>query len=124
MKISFNKDNKLEFDLCDLLDSVSAESKVELIESLACDESILKHVVDQILDALTENAYCGASDYPERSTPYYSLSFARREISKRSGEVAKTVIERLEKSLAAAEKRIKDLEELQRNSWYEKRDRY
>lgn len=124
MTLKFNKENKLEFDICDLLDSVSAESKVELIETLSCDEAILKHVVDQILDTLTENAYCGGSDYPEHSTPYYSLSFARREISKRSSEVAKIVVEGLEKALAAAEKRIKDLEELERNAWYARRKEY
>ncbi len=124
MTVKFNKDHKLEFDLVDLLDSVDAESKVELIESLSCDESILKHVVDQILTGYTENACCGASCYPEHSVPRYSLSFARREISKKAGELAKETIEKLEKALGTAETRIKELEELERNAWYARRKEY
>lgn len=123
MTLKFNKENKLEFDICDLLDSVSAESKVELIESLSCDEAILKHVVDQILDGWTENAYHGSEACTVESKPRYSLDFARREISKRAGEVAKTVVESLEKSLAAAERRIREYQ-LEEEAAYCAKNRY
>ncbi len=124
MKVNFNKDHKLEFDLTDLLDSVNAESKVSLIDDLSCDEAVLKHVVDQILSGWTEEMNCGCSDYPEHSVPRYSLSFARREISKKAGELAKETIEKLEKALSTAEKRIQDLEELERNAWCARRKEY
>lgn len=57
MTLTYNKDGKLEFELYDLLPSIKTEDKVKLIEDLSCDEQIIQHVVDQILDGWTENFY-------------------------------------------------------------------
>lgn len=111
MTLKFNKDHKLEFDLHDLLSGAADETKIQLIESLACDDAIIKHVTDQILDHWTENCYCGSRDYEVGSQPLWPLDIAARRIALRAGEVAKNEIERLEKSLAAKEKQITDLYE-------------
>lgn len=99
MNLKFNKDGKLEFNLIDLFDNLPAETKIQLVESLSCDEAILKHVLDQLLDGWTENMYYGATALPE-ATPFWSLDKAKREVAKRAGEVAKAEIERLERELA------------------------
>ena len=114
MTLQYNKDGKLEFELHDLLQGAKYDTKIELIESLACDDDIIEHVVDQILDGWTENCYCGASAYEQTEIPRYGLDIARREISKRSGEIAKQTIEKLEKTIASQKK---ELDEYRQKEW-------
>lgn len=82
-----------------MLEGIPAEAKLELMETLACDNVIIKHVVDQILEGWTENFYHGPMSCTAGDSPNYGLDWALREIAKRSGEVAKKEIERLEKAL-------------------------
>ena len=111
MNIKYNKEGKLEFELHDLLSCAKDETRIELIESLSCDEAVLKHVVDQILDGWTESMFSGASSFDHDSTTRYGLDIARREISKRSSEVAAKTIEDLEKTIARLEKESQELRE-------------
>lgn len=106
MNLKYNKDGKLEFDLHDLLDCADSETKVELIESLSCDEAIIKHVVAQILDGWTENSSHGSEACEQQEIPHCGLDIARREISKRSSEVAKKTIEDLEKTIARQKREL------------------
>jgi hypothetical protein len=111
MNLKYNKDGKLEFELHDLLSCAKDETRIELIESLSCDEAVLKHVVDQILDGWTENMFSGVTGFDHDSTPRYGLDIARREISKRSSEVAAKTIEDLEKTIARLKKENQELRE-------------
>lgn len=111
MTLTYNKDGKLEFYLRSLLECVSEESRVELIEFLSCDEAIIKHVTDQILDGWTENLYAGASECGASPNPYNALDKARREISKRSSEIAKEEILKLERSLQQTKDELNKLRE-------------
>ena len=90
------KDGNIEFDLHDLLMSVSAESKAEMIESLACDDEIIKHVADQIITKWTENCCSGGAACTAGADPRFGLDWAWREVAKRSSEVAEREIKRLE----------------------------
>lgn len=108
MTLQYNKDGKLEFDLHSLLECAKDQTKIELIESLACDDAIIKHVADQILDGWTENTFCGVSAYEQSDTPYCALDKARREIAKRSSEVAKETIESLEKTIARQKQELEE----------------
>lgn len=111
MNLKYNKDGKLEFDLHSLLECAKDETRVELIESLSCDEAVIKHVVDQILDGWTESMFAGATVCEQEVSPRYGLDFARREISKRSSEVAKQTIESLEKTIASLKQEVQELRE-------------
>lgn len=111
MTLTYNKDGKLEFDFHELLLCVKAEAKVELIESLSCDEAIIQHVADQILGGWTEHCFCGAMECGASPYPYNALDKARREISKRSSEIAKETIEKLEKSLKETKDELYELRE-------------
>ena len=114
MTLKYNKDGKLEFDLHSLLECAKGETKIELIESLACDDVIIKHVTDQILGGWTENMFCGASSYEQSDTPYYALDKARREIAKRSSEIAKETIESLEKTITRQKQELEEYREEER----------
>lgn len=115
MTLKYNKDGKLEFELHSLLECAKDQTKIELIESLACDDAIIKHVVDQILDGWTENCFCGASSCEQTDTAHYGLDYARRQIAKRSSEVTKNTIEELEKTIARQKQELAE--------YYEKESR-
>jgi len=81
--------------LSSLLESMSDESKIILIETLSCESAIIKHVADQILTGWTENSYCGASGYGEVNH-LSPLDEARRKVAKGASEVSEKIISELE----------------------------
>lgn len=98
MNLKFEKGN-LVVDFHELLSCIDPEHRPELVESLACDDEIIRHVAAQIISRWTDNCWSGGSyvtAYPDDGTP---LDRAWREVAKRSGEVAKREIERLEEAL-------------------------
>ncbi len=115
MNLKFNKDGKLEFDFHDFLQYISADSKLELMESFACDDVIIKHVADQIIHRWTENSYSGGSACTVAADTtighHCALDVAWREVAKNSGEVAKREIERLETALKSKEEENQALRE-------------
>jgi hypothetical protein len=98
MEIKF-KDGNLQIDLHNLLDNIKEEDLNEFLESVSCNDKVIKHVTDQILDKWTENAYSGGTACTASAEVYNGLDKAWREVAKRSGEVAKREIERLEAAL-------------------------
>ena len=98
MNIEF-KDGNLQIDLHDLLGSVKEEDLNEFFETVSCNDKVIKHVTDQILDKWTENCYSGGAACTADAAPIWGLDKAWREVAKRSGEVAKREIERLEEAL-------------------------
>ena len=98
MEIKF-KDGNLQIDLHSLLDNIREEDLSEFLESISCNDKVIKHVTDQILDRWTENVYSGSSNTSASAEVYFGLDKAWREVAKRSGEVAKREIERLEEAL-------------------------
>jgi hypothetical protein len=98
MTIKYNA-GELVLDLHDMLQSVDAESKIKMVESLSCDDDILKHVTAQIIDRWTENVCSAGSSYIASPTARNGLDWAWREVAKKSSDVAKREIERLEYAL-------------------------
>jgi len=98
MKLEY-KNGNLQFDFFEALEHIPAEQKPALLETLACDDVIIKHVTDQILEGWTENCLHEAISCSAGYSPQTGLDYARREIAKRSSEIAKKEIEKLEKEL-------------------------
>ncbi len=98
MNIKYDKGN-LVIDLHHLLQRVDKDSRIEMIESLSCDEEIIRHVADQIINGFTENCFSGGQDSIAHAEPRSALDRARRDIAKKSGDIAKLEIEKLEKSI-------------------------
>lgn len=93
MKI--NKEGKLELDICELLDSLPEQDKLSFIESLSCEDAIIKHVTDQIFEGFTENLYYGGEcGKVEPQTP---LELARERVIKFADETARKEIARLKR---------------------------
>ena len=108
MEIKF-KDGNLQIDLHDLLDNIREEDLSEFLESISCNNKVIKHVTDQIIDKWTENVYSGSSNITASAEVYNGLDKAWREVAKRSGEVAKREIERLEEALKRRNQEYFDL---------------
>lgn len=108
MEVKYTKDGKLELDIEDLLRQLPEDQKLALMESFSCDEVIIKHVTDQLLDGCTDNGFWGAGGVAS-DAPYTALDKAKREVAKRSGEVAKKEIEALECALAREKEQHKEI---------------
>ena len=98
MNVSY-ENGYLKVDIYDLCTGLPKEDKLKLVEFLACDDDLIKHVTDQIVEGMTENGYYGGSYCAPSPEPYLALDAARRKVAKGSSEVAKKEIEKLEKEL-------------------------
>lgn len=92
----------LKINIIDLLDSLSGEQELQLIEQLSCSDTIIKHVSDQIIHGLTDSGYSGVTNCDAGTST--ALSIAIRAIAKSSGDLAKKEIKSLEKSLLSSQK--------------------
>lgn len=108
MKLTINENVSIEIsDPSDLFEMMSSEEKSELIESLSCQDEVIKHVADQIIHGCTENGRHGwLSGGAAPSTP---LSVAVREIVMASSDLARKEIESLERMVEIANKRNDEL---------------
>lgn len=90
--------DKLEISVSQLIESLSDEDKIAFIESLSCDDAIIKHVSDQIIDGWTESGYyggkCGAT-----AEPITPLDKAIRRVALAANDVAAKQIKDLERAL-------------------------
>jgi hypothetical protein len=98
-------DGKLTVKIIDLLESLSSETALEVVESLACTEAVIKHVADQIIEGRTENYYHGYKSAPSES-PSTALGRARRLIAEASGEIAREEIAGLCKEMESLKGRL------------------
>lgn len=115
------KAGKLEVSISDLFAAVEGQAKVELIDSLACEDEIIAHVADLITTRWTEMGSSGLSSYPVPSEPSTAMDRAVREVAKRAEQTAKEEIARMERALkyhedqkAIMQKEIEDLRKARR----------
>ena len=87
----------------ELLELMSEDDKLHFMQSLSSHEIIIKHVADQIISGFTEDGYSGNYSGVE-SKPHTALQTAVRDISIKSGEIARKEIESLQRALAVTEK--------------------
>ena len=91
----------------DLFEGMPEHVRMELIESLSCDDGVIQHVADQILKGSTESGYHGSIGSP--SLHPKGIEYAQRLLAKHHGDLVKTVIDDLEKDLARKQKTINAL---------------
>lgn len=103
------KNGKVSFDLQDLLQFINDPDKLELVESLSCEDAVINHVARQLIHKWTENGCSGGTAWPAPSTPHTGLDWAWREVARLSGEVAAGEIKRLEVALKHREEEIQKL---------------
>ena len=127
MKMKIEK-GALVVDINDLLRNIADEDKTELFQHIACDDQVIRDVTAQLLDGWTEAGWHGVKSYEAHADTVNvivpAINQGRREIAKRSGEVAKAEIEALEKTLKASEERVRELEDERRSAWAKARSLY
>ncbi len=92
----------------DILELMSGEDKIQLIESLSCHDEVIEHVLNQItrLHGATENGNSGGSSGVGGSC---ALDKARAKIAESASELARDTIASLSSSLENKEARINEL---------------
>lgn len=108
MKLEY-KNGMLSIDLDDVLNHLSLQEKREIATLLAVQDDIIKDVVDQILEEWTDDGHRGGMLCTASANPEIGLDWAFREISKRSSEVAKKEINRLEDALSSTQMAMQEL---------------
>lgn len=105
------KKGMLSVNLYDVFESLSPEELIELVDSLACTDAVIKHVADQIIDGWTELGSHGGKSAGNH-TAYGALDEAIRRVAEASGEVAK-------KEIAALCDSLKRVEQQNVDAWVE-----
>lgn len=100
--MKFNEKGELIIDIWDVIERLSKEDKLRLVETLSCNDELIKHVADQLIDGFTENVYCGSGGVA-KAEPFTQLDIQRRRIALNAGEVAKKEIEDMQRALKQAE---------------------
>lgn len=103
------ENGKIAFNIGDLLACLTGPAKIDLIDSLACEEEIITHVADIITTRWTEMSSSPLSSHPPESVPSTAMDKAVREVAKRASQTAKDEIERLEGALLRLETEVKRL---------------
>jgi len=103
VKSTYEK-GKISFDFEEVVSSMRLEEKQSLIESLACDGELIKHIVAQVVDGCTENGFYSGTACVASEDPYLGLDWAKREVARRSNNVAANEIKRLEDAIVFEKK--------------------
>lgn len=116
------KDGNLVIDLHDLLNSIPDKELSGFYEDVSCNNVVIEHVTEQIINKWTENFYSGSACVIASEEPTYGLDKAWRRVAKHSSDVAKREIERLENALKSSKEQIQEL--YKRIDSYEHRNDY
>ena len=82
MSIEFDDKNNVIFTVNyhDMMEALSNEQKIELVESLSCEDAVIKHVMDQVIEGWTENGHHGSKR--GGANPSTQLEYCRDNLRK------------------------------------------
>ena len=92
MKVTYT-DGELSLNLVDVIHEMTNEEQLLLVESLACQDSIIEFVGQQITKGWTENGFHGYRSW--KAEPCTALDKLIREIVEKDDEITKKEIKRL-----------------------------
>lgn len=101
MNATINHEGRIEISICDMLESMSLENKRSIIDSLACQESILDDVCAQLIDGWTEAGSHGSKGAVS-AFPSCVINKARRKIAASASVIASQEIADLRTALIHA----------------------
>ena len=94
MKVKYI-DGELSIDLVDIIHEMTDEEQLLLVESLSCQNSVIKFVGEQITRGWTIEGGLRGGRYWGSAEPSTPLDKIMREIANKSGEIAEKEIKRL-----------------------------
>lgn len=96
----------LSINILDVLHNLSAQQEQQLIEQLSCSDTVIKHVMDQVLTGSTGGGYSGlvhCSGSYTISNPT-ALEQARWDIVDKVDDVTRTLIDDMKRTVINSEK--------------------
>lgn len=109
----------LSAEIGNAFEVMDAGTMISLADTLACEEHVIRYVMQQVLDGQTEHGSYGRSAFRATETTHTALEAFRREIAKRSGDVAREQITALEDALRYERgEHMKTIDELRKERGY------
>lgn len=85
------------------------DTRVRMLEELACNDFVIKFVIDQLLDGFTsESSLSGSTTFFVQADPTAPINVGRRRLAGHANEVAADEIEKLTVQLRRAENAIRE----------------
>ena len=91
---TINGNGEICIDVMDVFYNTPDRFKLELVERLSCEDVIIKHVIDQVLNGCTENGYSG-SEVIDNLRLNSELQQARERIRQQGNNILVKEINRL-----------------------------
>lgn len=90
----------VHISIAEILEALTDDEKVSLVDSLACEDVVIRGVADQLLGGCTELGSHGyRSGVGSATRPLNALDVARRRIAEGSSEIVKQEIEALKSAI-------------------------
>jgi len=99
-------EHSLCIDIDELLNSITSVQNTHVVQSLACRNDVIKHVMDQVFDTYTVDGYRGSTSSTTYE-PWCPLDIFRRNIAKCASDIAKEEIEKLEAALKNKDEEVR-----------------
>jgi hypothetical protein len=93
-----NGNGEICLNVLDIFYSTSDSFKLELVERLSCEDAVIKHVIDQVLNGCTENGYSG-SEVIDSQRVSSELQQARERIRQQGNNLLVKELNRLREQL-------------------------
>ena len=100
------EDGRLSINVWDLLSAMTGDERVFLVDTLSCQEDVIRHVCAQIVDGYTEDGSAGATSYS--AVPHTALDAVKRRIAESASDIAKDEIAKLTRLVESSEKRANE----------------
>ena len=98
--MEMNENGEIIIDAFGLIHDLPREKHLILAESLSCSDTVINHVMDQVLEGCTENGFSGGW-----STGYNEpLQIYRKRIAECSSDVAKSQMAELDRQIERLKK--------------------
>lgn len=112
MRAELDDKHRIVIDVDDLLHSLNTNQQRLIVDSLACQDDIIKDVADQIFQGWTDTCSHGGISCTAQADARFGLDYAMRLFATHASELAEKEIKRLEGALRTSEKEVQELREL------------
>jgi chemotaxis protein CheY-P-specific phosphatase CheC len=107
---------KLIISVADLLNELTGQDRRDLMETLACENSVIEEVCNQLITGFTTNCSWGSSSCGFDVNPWSPLDIAKRRIAEASSDIAAKELKSAADTIERLEKQIREKDEMLNNN--------
>lgn len=95
-------------NLSDLVSNLNANDRTDIIQAMACEDDVVRHVVEMLALGSTDNGSAGPRATRRLQASPYAIDAAKAYLAAQAGEIAQAEIDRLRGLLGTCERRLED----------------